>query len=317
MRLLPGSPAINAANNCVTDVAHCGDANLPQLTSDQRGFGRQVNGTVDIGSFESRGFTIAVISGTPQSATILNTFGAPLIASVTGVGGEPVNGGIVTFTAPAANASAVLTGGGSTANVSIASGQASINATANGTAGSYNVSASAIGATSASFSLTNNQATTTTAVSSSVNPADFGQSVTFTATVTSGAGTPSGTVQFKDNGNNLGAPVALNAGVAQFTTSTLAVGQRITITADYNGDTNFAAGTGTLTGGQVVKAQPTLSINDVSIAEGDTGTTAMSFTVTLSAASNLTATVDFATANGTAITPRLPGDEWHAHLQSR
>ena len=49
--LLPGSPAINAANNCVTDVAHCGDANIPQLTSDQRGFGRQVNGTVDIGSF--------------------------------------------------------------------------------------------------------------------------------------------------------------------------------------------------------------------------------------------------------------------------
>ena len=27
------------------------------------------------------------------------------------------------------------------------------------------------------------------------------QSVTFTATVTSGAGTPTGTVQFKDNGN--------------------------------------------------------------------------------------------------------------------
>jgi hypothetical protein len=93
--------------------------------------------------------------------------------------------------------------------------------------------------------LTNNQATTTTAVSSSVNPSDFGQSVTLTATVTSGAGTPSGTVQFKDNGNNLGAPVALNAGVAQFTTSTLASGNH-PITADYNGDTNFATSTGTL-----------------------------------------------------------------------
>ena len=50
------------------------------------------------------------------------------------------------------------------------------------------------------------KAASTTAVSSSVNPSDFGQSVTFTATVTSGAGTPTGTVQFKDNGVNLGAP---------------------------------------------------------------------------------------------------------------
>ena len=84
-------------------------------------------------------------------------------------------------------------------------------------------------------------------------PVVYGEVVTFTATVTSGAGTPSGTVQFKDNGNNLAAPVALNSsGVVQFTTSTLAVGNH-SITADYNGDANFATSTGTLSGGQVVK----------------------------------------------------------------
>jgi hypothetical protein len=57
--VVAGSTAINAGNNCVTDVAHCGDASIPQLTTDQRGFARQVNGTVDIGAVESRGFTIA------------------------------------------------------------------------------------------------------------------------------------------------------------------------------------------------------------------------------------------------------------------
>ena len=73
------------------------------------------------------------------------------------------------------------------------------------------------------------------------------------------------------------------------------------ITADYGGDTNFLTVTGTLSGGQVVKAQ--LSINDVSIAEGQSGTSILNFTVTLSAASSLTVTANYATANGTATAP--------------
>lgn len=47
--LLPGSPAINAGNNCVLTANGCGDGN-PVLTTDQRGFTRI--GTVDIGAFE-------------------------------------------------------------------------------------------------------------------------------------------------------------------------------------------------------------------------------------------------------------------------
>jgi photosystem II stability/assembly factor-like uncharacterized protein len=46
-----------------------------------------------------------------------------------------------------------------------------------------------------------------------------------------------------------------------------------------------------------------MSINDVSVNEGDSGTTNAVFTVTLSAASGLPVKVDFATANGTAIAP--------------
>ena len=47
---------------------------------------------------------------------------------------------------------------------------------------------------------------------------------------------------------------------------------------------------------------PTLSIDDVAVAEGNSGTTTLGFTVSLSAASDQTVTVDFATADGTATT---------------
>uniref|UniRef100_UPI00307636EA beta strand repeat-containing protein n=1 Tax=Oryzifoliimicrobium ureilyticus TaxID=3113724 RepID=UPI00307636EA len=47
-------------------------------------------------------------------------------------------------------------------------------------------------------------------------------------------------------------------------------------------------------------AYPTLSIGDVSVAEGNSGTTTATFPVTLSAASSQTVTVNYATANGSA-----------------
>ncbi len=47
---------------------------------------------------------------------------------------------------------------------------------------------------------------------------------------------------------------------------------------------------------------PSLSVNDVSVSEGNAGTKSASFTATLSAASSVTVTVNYATANGTATT---------------
>jgi sugar lactone lactonase YvrE len=73
------------------------------------------------------------------------------------------------------------------------------------------------------------------ALTSQPNPSTFGQSVTFTATVTAGkgAGTPAGTITFTDGTNTLASAVALNAsGVATYTTSALTVGQH-TITASF------------------------------------------------------------------------------------
>src|SRR5207237_7125945 len=82
------------------------------------------------------------------------------------------------------------------------------------------------------------------AVASSVNPSAFGQSVTFTATVTAtapGTGTPTGTVTFKDGATPIGTNT-LSAGQTTFTTSSLSVASH-TISAVYNGDGNFNAST--------------------------------------------------------------------------
>src|SRR5262249_4384337 len=63
-------------------------------------------------------------------------------------------------------------------------------------------------------------------------------------------------------------------------------------------DTANPAITGSQTGIQVV---PAITIGDVTVTEGNTGTRTASFVVTLSAASSQAVTVDFATYDGTAI----------------
>jgi hypothetical protein len=104
----------------------------------------------------------------------------------------------------------------------------------------YNGDSSFNGSTSSAVSQVVNKANSSTAVVSSVNPSVFGQSVTFTATVTAvapGAGTPSGTVTFKDGGVSIGTGT-LAGGSATLTTSSLAIGAH-SITVDYAGDSSF------------------------------------------------------------------------------
>jgi hypothetical protein len=145
MAPLPGSPAIDAGNDALIP---------PGVTTDQRGSPRIVHRQVDIGAFESSGFTISVTSGSGQSTGVLTAFPAPLVVTVTADNPiEPVAGGLVRFTPPASGASAALTG--SPASIS-GSGTASVTAVANGSAGSYTVSATARGIKApARFSLTN------------------------------------------------------------------------------------------------------------------------------------------------------------------
>lgn len=128
-----------------------------------------------------------------------------------------------------------------------------------------------------------NQANSTTAVSSDHNPSAFGQAVTFKATVSAsapGSGTPSGTVQFREGGSNLGPPVALSGGMATFTTSGLSVGEH-TITVVYSGDPNFTDSTGSLST-QAVNRGDTSSGLSSSLNPSDVGQT-VTFTAAIAA----------------------------------
>jgi uncharacterized repeat protein (TIGR01451 family) len=138
--LLPGSVAINAGTN------------VSAPANDQRGIARV--GSVDVGAFESRGFNVTQTSGSPQTAATNTAFALPLIATVASANSEPVQGGVVRFTAPGAGASATLAS--ATATIA-ASGQASTSATANATTGSYTVSADTTGnlGSALSYSLDN------------------------------------------------------------------------------------------------------------------------------------------------------------------
>ena len=87
--------------------------------------------------------------------------------------------------------------------------------------------------------------TTTTTVTSSENPSTYGNSVTFTATVSATSGTPTGTVYFTDGTTTLGSAI-ISSGQPTCTTSTLSVGTH-SITAVYTGNASFAASTSYLT----------------------------------------------------------------------
>ncbi|HEY6303347.1 MAG TPA: hypothetical protein VIX14_09800 [Terriglobales bacterium] len=101
--------------------------------------------------------TITSTSGTPQTAMVNTQFGAPLVATVM-MGGSPVSGAFVTFTAPATGPSGTFANGtNSETDTTTASGMVtSTTFTANGTLGADTVTASVAGVTATTnFNLTN------------------------------------------------------------------------------------------------------------------------------------------------------------------
>ena len=134
--LLFGSPAINAGTSTGAPA------------TDARGKGRV--GGVDIGAFESQGFTLTIAGGNNQQAAVNAAFAQPLVVGVAANDpGVPVDGISVTFTAPGSGAGATIAGSPAT----VTGGTASVTATANGTAGPFQVTASAPGVAGVTFDL--------------------------------------------------------------------------------------------------------------------------------------------------------------------
>jgi hypothetical protein len=97
--------------------------------------------------------------------------------------------------------------------------------------------------------------TTTTALVSNPNPSIVGQSVTFTATVSSASGTPTGTVTFMQNGSSIGS-ATLGGGQATFSKEFDSANSK-SITAVYSGDASFSTSSSSALSQMVNKATTT------------------------------------------------------------
>jgi subtilisin-like proprotein convertase family protein len=192
----------------------------------------------------------------PETATSLtsdtnpSTFGDPVTftATVT-TGSTPVTNGTVNFydggtplgdgTPLASDVALAADGKASFTTSSLTAGTHIIFATYPATAG--------LGSSAGALAQVVNQATTSSILASSLNPSTFGDSVTFTATVTTGSSpVTDGTVTFIDDSTPLATGVPLAAdGTATFTISTLTVGSH-TIAASYSGSASLAGSTATV-----------------------------------------------------------------------
>ena len=257
LALLPGSPAIDAGNNALIPSG---------VTTDQRGLPNNVNGTVDIGAFESSGFTIVVTSGDGQSTLTSTAFTDPLVVTVTANNpDEPVAGGVITFTPPSSGASATIDGIPATID---GSGNASVDATANDVGGAYSVSATASGITTpASFDLTNMWVSTFSGLTSPTIV--YGTDTTeFTGHIGVGTAFPTGeTVSVTlDSVTMTGIVDADGNFTVTFTTATLGVaGSPYTVTYAFAGSATFAPATDTTTTLTVTKADATVVVTPYTV----------------------------------------------------
>jgi hypothetical protein len=148
----------------------------------------------------------------------------------------------------------------------------------------------------------------TTTLLASANPSVFGDTVTFTATVSNGTATlPTGQVTFYDGANVLGVGAVDQNGNASFTTSGLSVGAH-SVTAHYDGDGTSATSTSAPVNEVVGKANQVITVGALP-AQQPYG--AADLTVTANASSGLLVNLSVtgpATLNGNSLHVTGVGD---------
>lgn len=149
-------------------------------------------------------------------------------------------------------------------------------------------------------------ASTSTALVSAPEPTVFGQSVTLTATVSGGATTPGGSVEFFDGAVSLGVAALNGGGVATLPVSSLSVANHA-LSAVYPGDATHLGSTG-LDSHSVNKAATELTISaapDPST-QGSLVTVTASLAVPLPGAGTPSGTVQIVASNSSGCTIILP-----------
>ena len=211
------------------------------------------------------------------------TLSAPLSAGRTNIALAPFDGLLVAAGGSASSPTGLLEIL-DTDNVTWSSGNATVAtigpntglATGVNAGGPINISAtSATYSVSGSTQLTVKPADTTSSVMSSLNPSTYGQTVTFTSTVSvnsPGAGTPTGTVTFYDGATVISGVIALSGGTANYmTTATQLAAGNHSITAVYSGDGKFnatgsdAGSTATVFYQTVNKANATINVTPYTV----------------------------------------------------
>jgi hypothetical protein len=164
--------------------------------------------------------------------------------------------------------------------------------------------------TSKALSQTIGAAATSTVLTSSAATAVWGQSVTFTATVSAtapGSGTPTGSISFYD-GATLLKQVTLTGGVAQAAISTLAVGTH-SIKAVYSpANANFTTSTSAALTETINKAATTTTLSaPATVAAGQSVTLTATVTPVSPGAGVPTGTVTFRAGTSVVATVSLSG----------
>jgi Bacterial Ig-like domain (group 3)/Beta-propeller repeat len=192
-----------------------------------------------VAKIDMRGVTTTTISSSPNPSIYGQA--VTFTATVTSYVGAPSDGETVTFMkGTKVLGTGTLSGGSASFTIS------TLLAGTNYVKAVYGGDSNLLGSTSKPVDQVVNKATTTTTLTSSLNPSNFGQSVTFTASVTPQFnGAVKGSVTFFDGTTAL-KTVALSGGVAKYTTSTLTSGAH-NITATYNGSGNFTGSSASLT----------------------------------------------------------------------
>lgn len=283
--------------------------------------------------------SIAAVSGNNQTTLAGTAFGAPLVVEARNAAGNTVRGVTITYTAPGTGASARFSNDSSSLSVvTDATGKTSSGPfSANETGGlNYAVTAQAAGGTqpSTTFTLSNQPlptaklsiddvtvtegtgGTTVATFTVTADPVDDASPVTVSwSTADQTARNQIAVAQFSGGSflygdgdyQSASGTLTFAPGVATQTIS-------VTINGDqfYEADEQFTVSLSGPTNAQIVDGTgvctivdndpvPTFSISDVTMTEGDSGTKAFVFTVLLSSQAGRPTSVDFATADGTAV----------------